>query len=196
MMEFTFGRYGTVNQTLFGFGFKSINIGNTRITGYDVSISGKGNVGVMNYLFSVGYTEIDPIKKDFIPEKDTLTATAKYNVLKYRFKTMWKLDAELNYRKITIGMSARYYSFMENIDAVFQDELVAGSGIYAIPGVKRYRELNKEGNWIYDGRLSYLIQKNTTIAFVIKNCFNHEYGMRPADLQPPRIYNLQVSIKF
>ncbi len=193
MMEFSFGHYGKPSSPFYGLGFKSLNIGNTRITGYDFSLSGKGKVYGLGILFSVAYTEIKPIKKDFNPAIDPLNSTANYNVLKYRYRKMWKIDGEISFRHISIGLSARYYSFMENIDAVFQEPIL---GVYAIPGVKRYRQLNNGGNWIYDWRASYQIQKNTTISCVIKNCFNHEWATRPADLQPPRTYNLQVSVKF
>ena len=196
MMEFTFNRYSkSLNpDSLYGFGFKSLNIGNTRITGYDLSLSGKVEIKRLNFLFSVGYTYINPIKKDFDLAKDSMNATADFNILKYRYSTMWKMDGEVNYRNLTIGLSARYYSFMENIDKVFQDEIAPG--FYAVPGVQRYRQLNNEGDWIYDTRISYQILKSTTISCVIKNCFNHEWATRPADLQPPRTYNLQVSVKF
>ena len=52
------------------------------------------------------------------------------------------------------------------------------------------------GDWIYDGRISYAIQKNVTLACIIKNCFNTEWATRPADLQEPRTYNVQASVKF
>ena len=107
---------------------------------------------------------------------------------------MWKLDGEINFHHLSAGVSARYYSFMENIDKVFQEPIIPG--LYAIPGVKRYRELNTQGNWIYDFRVSYKIQKHITIACIIKNCFNHEWATRPADLQEPRTYNLQANVKF
>jgi len=197
MMEFSFGHFGnTLTDPLFGLGFKSLNIGNTRITGYDLSVSGKGDLFGLPTMFSVGYTIIDPVKKDFVAAIDTVTATANYNVLKYRYRKMWKMDVECSYHNLTVGMSARYYSFMENVDAAFQDEYFPGSGVYAIPGVKRYREQNNDGDWVYDARVSYKVQQKVTIACVVKNCFNHEYATRPADLQAPRTYNLQMSVNF
>lgn len=196
MMEFTFNRYSnTFNpDSLYGFGFKSVNIGNTRITGYDLSLTGKGAVYGLGTVFSVGYTNINPVKKDYDPALDTMNSTAQTNILKYRYKTMWKLDAEINFHQVSAGVSGRYYSFMENIDKVFQEEILPG--LYAIPGVKRYRQLNTDGNWVYDFRVSYKIQQHVTIACIIKNCFNHEWATRPADLQAPRTYNLQANIKF
>ena len=76
---------------------------------------------------------------------------------------------------------------MENVDAIFQS---------IIPGVKHYRSIHNLGDWVYDGRISYKVQKNVTIACIIKNCFNTEWATRPADLQEPRIYNLQADVKF
>ena len=43
MMEFSFGKWGADDDgQLFGFGFKSVNIGNSRIQGVEVSIAGEG----------------------------------------------------------------------------------------------------------------------------------------------------------
>ena len=182
MMEFSFGLYPPD-----GLGFKSQNIGNTRITGYDLSVSGKGDLFGLPSLFSIGYTVIKPIKKDFDPINDPKNGSVNYNVLKYRYRKLWKIDAEVNYHHLAIGFDARYYSYMENIDYVFQT---------LIAGVKHYRTTHNLGDWVYDGRVSYQVQKNVTIACIIKNCFNTEWATRPADLQEPRTYNLQANVKF
>lgn len=201
MMEFTFGRYSNSfsPDSLFGFGFRSENIGNTRITGYDLSVSGKGDLFGLPSMFSIGYTIINPIKKDFDPLVDTagsIFGTADYNVLKYRYRKMWKIDTEINYKQLSIGFDARYYSYMENVDAAFQNDILPPYGYYAIPGVKHYRSIHNMGDWVYDGRISYTIKQHFTIACIIKNCFNTEWTTRPADLQEPRNYNLQLSLKF
>ena len=46
MMEFSFGKWGADDEgQLFGFGFKSVNIGNSRIEGVEISIAGEGQIG-------------------------------------------------------------------------------------------------------------------------------------------------------
>ena len=52
--------------------------------------------------------------------------------------------------KFMFGISCRFNSFMENIDAVFEE---------LIPGVKNYRKKHDYGDWIFDMRIGYRISK-------------------------------------
>ena len=189
MMEFTFGRYGTFADPLFGFGFKSVNIGNTKITGFDLELIGEGAIGTVPVTLMCGYTYIDPIQKDFDAAVDTLKNSANYNILKYRYRHLFKGDIEFNPGKFMIGWSTRFNSFMENIDAVFESDAT-------IPGVKKYRERHDYGDWVFDARLGYRVTKSFSTSLIVRNVFNHEYMGRPADMQPPRNYALQFSMKF
>jgi outer membrane cobalamin receptor len=189
MMEFTFGRYGPPTPPMFGFGFQSINIGNTQITGYDLGLAGDGTIGRVPMTIFCGYTYIDPIQLDFDPAVDTLKNSANYNILKYRYKHLFKGDIEINPGKFMLGLSARYNSFMENVDAVFESE-------FTLPGVKHYREKHYYGDWVFDMRMGYRITEQFKLSFIVKNLFNHEYMGRPADMQPPVNYALQLQMKF
>ena len=51
--------------------------------------------------------------------------------LKYRHKHQVKLDLELTNGRISSGVSMRYNSFMENVDAIFTSNLFE----FAIPGI-------------------------------------------------------------
>ena len=46
MMEFTFGRFGEDNgfENFLGYGFKSVNVGKTQISGIELSIAGQGKI--------------------------------------------------------------------------------------------------------------------------------------------------------
>jgi iron complex outermembrane receptor protein len=187
MLEFTFGFYGSITDPNFGAGFQSQNIGNTEIKGIDISVSGSGNVGKLPMTILAGYTYIDPRSKDFDPTTDTLKNSANYNILKYRYKHTFKADIEVTPGKFTLGMSSRYNSFMENIDAVFES---------LIPGVKQYRERHDYGDWVFDGRLGYSFTENVSFWFICDNLFNHEYMGRPADMMPPRTYTFKASFRY
>jgi len=187
MMEFTFGFWGKQTDPAGGLGFKSKNIGNTKITGFEISIAGDGDIGRVHQSILAGFTYIDPIQKDFDAKLDTLRNSANYNVLKYRYRRMWKFDTETSYKRFSVGFNARYYSFMENIDAVFEG---------VIPGVKTYRADNPEGDWIFDANLTLTASKNMRVGFVVKNVFNAEFVTRPADMQPPRSFAVQCMIKL
>lgn len=187
MLEFTFGFYGSVTDPNFGAGFQSQNIGNTRISGFDISVSGAGNVGDLPVSMLAGYTYIDPVSQDFDPAVDTLKNSANYNILKYRYKHTFKADAEVRPGRFSFGLSARYNSFMENIDAVFES---------LIPGVEDYRSRHDYGDWVFDGRFGYSFTGNVDFWFICDNLFNHEYMGRPADMMPPRTYTFKISFHY
>jgi iron complex outermembrane receptor protein len=191
MMEFTFGSYDpTMTVSPFGLGFQSQNIGNTRIRGIDASLMGQGKIGPINVNMLLGYTYIDPIQTDFNLEKDTVVNnSAKTNVLKYRYRHSGKADVELGYKKVAAGMSMRANSFMENVDGIFVND-------YFFPGIKKYRADHHHGDKVFDCRISYQMSKTAKMSFIVNNMFNAEVMGRPMDIQPPRVYAIQLTVKF
>jgi iron complex outermembrane receptor protein len=189
MMEFSFGKYENQNDPFntVGFGFQSQNIGNTRIRGIDVSIIGAGKIGPIDVSMLLGYTYIDPIQTDFDAERDTVFNTSKNNLLKYRYKHTGKADIQLGYKKFSTGISMRANSFMENVDAFF---------VVAFPGMKEYRAAHDQGDYIFDYRISYQLHKTAKLSFIINNMFNREVMGRPMDIQAPRVYAVQLTVKF
>jgi iron complex outermembrane receptor protein len=188
MMEFTLGQYGNpFTDPSYGIGFKSVNVGNTRISGVDLTLLGSGKLGPIDVNILAGYTYINPIKLDFNDSLDPLRGTTDKNVLKYRYRNTAKGDIELGYKKFSVGLSCRYNSHMENIDRFFKD---------AIPGVKEYLDKNKNGDIVFDARASYQLSQKLKIAIIVNNMLNREYISRPADMQPPRTFALQATIKF
>jgi len=187
MMEFTFGLYGPFVPPTYGVGFQSKNIGNTRIKGIDVSLLGSGKMGPINVSMLLGYTYIDAIQTDFDLAKDSAFNTTKNNLLKYRYKHTGKGDVELGYKKIAMGLSLRANSFMENVDSYF---------VVFFPGVKEYRASHNQGDYIFDYRLSYQLNKTAKLSFIVNNMFNREVMGRPMDIQPPRVYAFQLTVKF
>ncbi len=194
MMEFTFGQYGTptppYSAALLGLGFQSQNIGNTRIRGVELSFMGEGKLGPINITTLLGYTYIDPRQTDFDPKVDTAKNTLNTDLMKYRYQHSGKVDIEFGYKKLSTGFSMRINSFMENIDRIF------GDNESNFPGMKKYRAAHNKGDAIVDYRLSYQMHKTAKIAFIVNNVFNREVMGRPAILLPPRIYALQLTVKF
>lgn len=185
-----------------GLAFKSVNTNDTRVSGVEVTLMGQGNFtddfGI-NVL--AGYTWARPISLE--PHKafgvDAYDSTLNYintstdtanHVLKYRYENLAKIDFELNYKRLSIGASFRYYSFMQNVDAIFYSEAMKIVGIDA----KTYREENHHPEYIVDFRISYEIAKHSKIAFIINNLNNREYALRPLVMDPPRSYALQYSL--
>jgi outer membrane cobalamin receptor len=188
MMEFTFGQWGNSSiDPLFGLGFKSVNIGSTRTRGVDFSIMGEGYLGKINLALLAGYTFMDPISLRWNPAIDTLVNTSTNNILKYRYRHIAKFDAEAGFMKFSLGASIRYNSYMENIDKVFNT---------ALPGIEAYRDVHNTGDVVFDGRLMYRISDKVRISFLVTNFMNREYVSRPADVQAPRTFAMQLVLKF
>lgn len=191
MMEFTFGNYDPTKTTpMYGLGFQSQNIGNTRIRGIDVSLMGQGKLGPIDMNMLIGYTYIDPRQLDFDLAKDTIiNNSAKTNILKYRYQHSGKIDIELGYKIISAGISMRANSFMENVDGLFVNE-------YFFPGVKKYRDNHNQGDALYDARIACQLNKTAKLSIIVNNIFNREVMGRPMDIQPPRVFVLQLSVKL
>lgn len=186
MLEFAFGQYGDLfNDPLFGLGFKSVNIGNTRIDGMEYELGLQ--ISVLNNLnvnFGGGYTYIDPRMSDFDSLK-AATGTVSFNFLKYRYRNMFKGFASVDYGRISVSLNCRYNSFMENIDKVFNE---------LIPGIKDYRSEHQKGDWVYDANLSYKVRNYLTVSVISRNLFNHEYMGIPSQVEAPRMWLLQIGV--
>lgn len=210
MVEFVFDIYGPktgffVNDVKYA-GFKSQNTGRARINGIDAAITGAGKIGPVGVTILTGYTFTNPIDPNFDATKDTLGLPG-LNVLKYRNRHLYKGDIQLDYKKISIGYSIRYSSFMENIDRRFTQSILHEystsfinfddvSSTYILPGLKQYREKNNKGNWVSDIRISYQVSKIVKLSGIVNNLFNEEYASRPGDVRPPRMFICQLQFKL
>jgi outer membrane receptor protein involved in Fe transport len=211
MVEFNFGQWAgiqpppTIDHILQAFGFKSFNVGRTRIKGWDLSVGGQGKIHEVEVKLLAGLTLIDPVSLEPTTTYATDSASPSKNytyrytssdttgdVLKYRYKQLGKFDLQLNYKRYMLGISMRYNSYMQNIDKIFIDPQFA----LAVPGISRAREMNKDGDYIWDFRFGVTIIKQLSINFIVNNVFNHEMMTRPADLGPPRMMMVQVQCKL
>jgi iron complex outermembrane receptor protein len=174
------------------YGFKPINIGNTRITGYETSITGQIKLGKIDINLLTGYTFINPIYKNFEerPEIKTNVSTPN-NILKYRSKHNAKIDLEANYKKVSIGFSTQYYSHVINIDKRFENPLT-DLDLFAI---KAFRDQNNSGYSIVDARASFSFSR-LKISLLCNNLLNNAYSVRPGLLEAPRNISLRLDTKF
>ena len=213
MMEYTFGLYDpqtykplsitdSADLVVLGanglkcLGFQSINVGNSRINGVDITFTGMGKLFGLPTTILAGYTYTNPIDKNV--EVNDSTKSTGSNVLKYRNYHTAKADMEINYKKISTGISLIYMSKMINIDKAFEDLMGDGPGvgIELLPGLYDYRQTHNKGNIVFDYRISYTLNENSKISFVVKNIFNKEYMGRPGDMRPPRTISLQYVMKI
>ena len=165
--------------------FQSRNVGDTKIVGLDLGVSGAGKLkNVTTYLLA-GYTYINPIYKDFTQEIND-QSSADENILKYRNKHSFKLDMEFKYKKILWGGGVVYNSRVEAIDQILSD----------IFGIGDYREKNNTGNTLVDFRIAYEVLDNLNISLISKNTLNQEFMSRPGTLDAPRSFTLKADYQF
>jgi len=188
MMEFTFGYYPFP-------GFKSLNIGDTRITGAEISFKGEGKIGKLPTTLIAGYTYIDPKFLDFDSLQNALSS-ADYNVLKYRFRHTIKFDVETTINRFRIGATCNYNSFMEAVDAAFVDAIIPAIDLYIINGLQDYRDENNTGDYVVDLRLAFAVNATNEISVICNNLLNRAYSSRPAMMDAPRNIMLKYAVKL
>ncbi len=190
-------------------GFKFVNTGDTRVRGVELSIVGEGKlIRDLDIRLLGGYTYVLPqtMDPDFVfatdnPGPDIMPTALNYkntstdttdNILKYRFQHLAKIDIEFIFKFIAFGFSARYYSFMRNIDKTFYtlDQTVLPTGI------RKYREENDKGTTLFDVRISSRIARHYKAALVVNNVANLQYALRPLKIESPRTFALQLSAEF
>jgi iron complex outermembrane receptor protein len=202
MMEFGFAQWGAFTDPSFGLGFKSLNVGDTRVRGIDLSMLAQGTLfGEIKSTWTAGYTYIEPRQLSYdsayvakVGESNYLGSDSS-DVLKYRYTHLVKADVEFEWKRISVGLSLRYHSRMINIDKIFTSGFL-DAGLGTNLGIKHYRDNRTKGDAIFDLRTSVRITKELRTSFIVKNLFNYIYMERPADMQPPRIFVIQLGLNF
>lgn len=180
MMEFSFGTPASPVGNYPGIGYMSLNVGDTRISGIDASVAGQGKLLGMPTQLLAGYTYIDPVYRTFDSLQQS-QSSVDYNVLKYRFRHLAKVDAETTINKVAVGVTVQYNSFMEAIDNAF--------GL--LPGVTDYRkEHYGKSTTVWGARITYHIANNASILFLCNNATNIEYALSPVKIEAPRNFTL------
>lgn len=211
MIEFVFGTYmpdsipeftspDAIRQFLLSrTGFQAQNITKARIYGIDATITGTGKISKFPVSFMAGYTYTNPLN---LAAPDSIKGTDS-EVLTYRSKHTAKGDVEIGFRKISIGFSYMYFSKIVNIDDAFEEELMIPIGTifipsntFILPGMKEYRKNHNGPEHVFDVRISMNFGSGSRLSFIVKNMFNKEYMMRPGDVQAPRNFSLQYSLKL
>lgn len=198
-IEFTFGTWGDFTDPFFGNGFRSLNTGEAKVTGTDISLSGGGRINDLNIRILSGYTYTRPVSLtpdfEYGPDLNYLNTSSDTtdNILKYRFQHLLRSDIELEYKNILFGTSARYSSFMQNIDLVFLT--LDDAGILQT-GLNDFRTENDGGNWVIDQRLGYQINAKHKLSVIAKNVFNKAFATRPLKIEPNRKISFQYALTF
>ena len=178
-------------------GFRATNAEKARITGLEFSFNSQGKIGEVELTSLLGYTYMNPISLNQDPTYRISFSDSTSNMLKYRFKHLVKMDIQATYKKFSLGISLRYNSFMKNIDLMFEEPILTDTGQqFILPGLREYRKNNSNGALVFDSRFIYHITKEMKLNLIVNNLFNAEYVSRPADLQAPRNFLLQLQYAF
>jgi outer membrane receptor protein involved in Fe transport len=212
MMEFNFGINlpdTPITSILPYLGFKSKNIGNTKINGIDVSVFAQYSGNKINHQLMLGYNYINPTQSNLDSASRANYSTDK-NVLKYRNLHNMKATWDLQYKNWSIATINTITSPMINIDAVFENSKPdqnffgrafevgtspnekEGDGLAST--VRKHRQIYNKWIWIGDIRVSYQLSATVRIGFVTKNIANTEYYVRPALIGALRNYTLQLFV--
>ena len=187
LIEYIFAIYTDPETGIPGFGFKAINVEQSRIYGYELEFTLTRTSENFTISTTGGYTFIHPVEYN----KNTQQATDNY--LKYRRKHSAKLTLTNSWKKFDLGFGLYAKSKILNIDDVFLNPFTREA---ILPGFYDYWSDHNTGHLILDGNTGYRFSEKLAISFVAKNLTNTEYMGRPGDIQPQRNYSLRLSGNF
>lgn len=180
-IEFTFAKWVAPEgfgglDNLGGRGFRSVNTGQSLVTGAEVSVMGQAEVGEKTISLLAGYTYTNPVSltprldyntedNDFADSTITFMNTSSdpsNNILKYRSQHLVRFDMEVSNEKGFLGVSARYQSALQNVDVAFLDMERMGLVDW---GLMEWLSMNYDNETERWGYYDYEINPETEEAF-------------------------------
>lgn len=218
MMEFTFGGGKLPAMPSTNIFFQSINTGDTRVLGTELTLMGTGDIGPMKLNVMAGYTFIDPRFKKF-DTLQQLLSTDTTNILKYRSQHTAKLDFEFLFLKkmnypLSFAVAFQYNSAMRAIDAAFQNLFLSQIGSafnYDAFGIGWYRaNVNRSQAFNLSARIGYRISiagkkdekgnakemMGIKLSLVGNNLLNQSYTVRPGLMATPVNFVARLDVDF
>lgn len=217
-IEFTFGQWdpNPTFDNMLGLGFKSVNTGRARVRGVDFSLMGEAKWNKSSIQFLAGYTYTQPVSttpndvyatapvdasnpfllRNFANATYTNTSSdAANNILKYRLQHLIRVDVGATIQSWSVGASVRANSHMQNIDGAFETLEKEFPTVFN-PGIIRWRQEHKKGDFVIDARLGYNINPQHKVAIVASNILNRVYAIRPLALEDSRLILVQYSFSL
>lgn len=182
-----------------GFGFKAVNIGDTKTTGFEFTIAGQRKYNDLEINLLSGLTIIDPQFVEFdttqitsldftVAQANAQNSSSDENVLKYRSKLSFKLDLEVKYKKLSFGVAHLHRTPFAAIDNYFVVVLDVG--------IDDYREKYTEAVNILNFRAGFQITDQLKASLIMENSLNQFYTVRPALPGAPRNMTFRVDYAF
>ncbi|MES2620648.1 MAG: TonB-dependent receptor [Bacteroidota bacterium] len=214
MIEFTFGVKYDPSEGIVPF-FQSQNISRARVFGWELAVVGEGKIGPVDMTVNLGYTyfygvdlndtawganernaKVGSFLKDAFThfslpniQEEYTWDSATAGMLKYRNPHTFKADFDfLLFNKYRLGTSLQYYGYMTQIDKIF--------GIF-IKDIRQQREERRtKGDFVWDLRAGYEVNRNVSFNFIVKNVLNSNYALRVARPDRPRSFTVQMIVGF
>ena len=198
-IEFTFGQWGTLSDPLVGLGFRSLNTGTSRVTGWETSLMGRATWGETALNVLAGYTYTNPVSLtpdyNYDPSGNIVGGITYLNtsydttghILKYRSQHLVRLDAEVGRGPWFLGFSGRYQSALQNFDAAF----LAFEQLGVVDwGLQDWLDTHPDLPWVFDFRAGCNVSDAHRVSVVVSNLTNAEYSIRPLAIEAPRLVNV------
>lgn len=207
-IEFTFGQWGNpLTAPLGGLGFSSKNTGQSRVTGAEISFTGRVELGETTVDLIAGYTFTRPMSTTpdyaygsigqvpitYSSTSDSVHYYTGFNgdtlgiQLKYRSPHLVRLDAQASRGNWSFGVSGRYQTALANFDLAFVQFETFG---FVDWGLQDWLDTHPNLPWIWDARIGYNLNDEHLVSFVVSNLTNAEYAIRPLAIEPPRLISL------
>jgi iron complex outermembrane receptor protein len=167
-------------------GFQALNIGDTDIKGLEFSLMGESQWTSFQVQYLLSYTRLWPRYENF-NEDIAARSSVDYNILKYRVRDQLTIQSQLIWKKWQLGISGLYNSDMEAIDQILE--------LFIVDGLSAYRQEKKGEFFRWDLSIGYQAEQYG-IMLDVQNIGNIEYSLRPALIEMPRNYNLQLELRF
>ncbi|MCB0570053.1 MAG: TonB-dependent receptor [Phaeodactylibacter sp.] len=198
MMEFNLVTLRDSIDNTLSSDFRSINIGDTKAAGFEVTAAGQGDILGLPFTLLAGYTFVDPRFLEFdttsapigdatIAQVNAQNSSSDENILKYRSRHLFKLDLETTYKGAFLGLEVFHNSNIEAIDSPF---------LLIINGLRRFREAHDKGFTVFNLRTGYAFSDHLKLSLLLNNVANAEYSSRPGLLDAPRNLTARVDFKF
>jgi len=210
-IEYLFGLWDSTYTWPY-YGFKFVNTGKSRITGVDVSITGKAQLSekaVMKTMIGYNYIMPKTLQPDYVFATDysfgnssdfsylTTSVDPSRDILKYRFLHSIKADIEFEVGSFATGISLKYFSRIENLDKAIEEledyTNKPGVDIQPIEYMPYYYNDNN-GSIVFDFRISQVFKGLHKVSLIVDNLFNRWYSLRPLKAEQMRKVIIQYSL--
>jgi iron complex outermembrane receptor protein len=187
-----------------GVPFRSLNVSDARIEGYEITYGISGKIGAVQIEGSGGYTYTQPRDLNGLPEDsvmnlkpgsiqtfndltDQIRRADRPEVLKYRNIHMYKMSLGATWKNMSLTGFYRYASNITNIDQPLY---------LVVNDLAPYLDSRTRAYSVIDVNATYTLKSQHTFSFLVHNLWNEEYMIVPGLLAEQRRFTLQYKWVF